>query len=204
MRLRHLHRASAFVLVAYAFLHIANHLAALHSVSAHVEVMDFLRKLYRQPLVELLLLACVAFQVCSGLLLAVRGWAARVGRVAWLQAISGMYLALFLLIHVGAVLIGRSVLHLDTNFFYAAAGFHVHPYQWFFAPYYSLAVAALFAHLGCALYWMFDAPQRKKAVLLLAGTLGLGVLFSALITLSLAGAFAPVEVPDEYKATYGA
>ena len=204
MQLRSLHRASALVLASYALLHIANHLASLHSIALHLEVMDALRKVYRQPVVEALILACASFQVVSGLLLVVRGWRRRSGAVAWLQAASGMYIAFFLLVHVAAVLLGRSVLHLDTNFFYAAAGLHVQPYQWFFAPYYLLAVAALFAHLGCSAYWKFFESMPRHATVILAAALGVGMLSSTFITLSLAGVFESFTVPAEYKATYGA
>lgn len=165
--------------------------------------MDALRKVYREPVVEVLLLACATFQVGSGLWLVIRGWRQRTGAVAWLQAMSGMYIAFFLLVHVAAVLFGRSVLHLDTNFFFAAAGFHVQPFQWFFAPYYLLAVAALFAHLGCAAYWHFFEPMPRRATSILAAAVSVGILFSALITLSLAGVFQPFSVPAEYRATYG-
>ncbi len=203
MPLRSLHRASAFVLVAYALLHIGNHLAALHSVTSHISVMNALRVAYRQPLIEGLLLICVLSQVVSGLGLAIRGWAAIEGRVARLQAVSGIYLALFLLIHVSAVLLGRAMLGLDTNFYFAAAGFHVAPFKWFFAPYYFLAVLALFAHVGCALYWRFHSSAPRRAKMGLAGALIAGTAASLAISLSLAGKLQPVRIPAEYTAPYG-
>lgn len=126
-----------------------------------------------------------------------RGWRNRRGRVAWLQAISGAYLAFFLLVHVSAALVGRHVLHLDTNFHFAAAGFHVAPYPLFFAPYYFLAVVALAAHLGCALYW------RARSGLALAWPIAVGVVLAALITLTLGGLLTPVQVPAQYTAPYG-
>ena len=203
MPLRSLHRASALIVIAYAIFHIGNHLSALHGVTTHISIMSTLRVIYRQPVVEGLLLLCVLFQVASGLWMVVRGWAARVGRIAWLQALSGAYLALFLLVHVTAVLFGRAVLSLDTNFYFAAAGFHVPPYEWFFAPYYMLAVQALFAHLGCAFDWQFQEFAPRRAKVGLASALVVGSVVSLAISLSLAGKLQPVSVPAEYKATYG-
>jgi succinate dehydrogenase/fumarate reductase cytochrome b subunit len=202
--LRALHRSSACVLIVFAILHIGNHLAALHGIHTHLAVMEALRGIYRRPAVEVLLLFLASFQAVSGLAMVVRGWAARHGRVAWLQALSGTYLAIFLVVHVGAVLFGRSALGLDTNFYFAAAGFHVPPYGWFFAPYYFLAVLALFAHLGCAFYWWqrARAPRRARAGLFAA--LVAGSIASLAICLSLAGLLRPVFIPAEYKATYGA
>jgi succinate dehydrogenase/fumarate reductase cytochrome b subunit len=191
------------VVIAYSFLHVGNHLLALRGVAVHISAMDSLRHIYRQPVVEAVLLFCVAFQALSGLRLVIQGWKHRTGRVAWLQAISGIYLAFFLAIHVSAVLYGRTVLGLDTNFNFAAAGFHVPPYEWFFAPYYTFAVLALFAHVGCAIYWQFQGSAQRFANVGLASALAVGVCASIAITLSLAGKLQPLTIPPAYKATYG-
>jgi len=204
MTLRKLHALSALFIAAFACLHVANHLAGLSGAAGHIAFMDSARSVYRFPLVELVLLACVAFQVASGLTFVIRGWKERHGFVPWLQAISGGYLAFFLVAHVGAVLFGRSALNLDTNFYFAAAGFHVPPFQFYFAPYYFLAVFALFTHLGCAAYWQSQNRPRLARVLVVAVPSLVGAVASLLIVLSLAGALFPVEVPEKYKTTYGA
>ena len=204
MQLRTLHRTSAVVLSIYVLLHIGNHLTSLYSVKLHITVMDAMRLVYRQPVVEAILLVCASFQIGSGLWLALRNRKHRIGAVAWLQATSGMYVAFFLLVHVTAVLSGRWVLQLDTNFFFAAAGLHVQPYQWFFAPYYFMAVVAVFAHIACAAYWHLLASSQARAKSVLVIALSVGVLLSALITFSLAGMITSFTVPAEYKATYGA
>ncbi|WP_326861436.1 hypothetical protein [Noviherbaspirillum sp.] len=192
---------SALLLAAYACIHITNHLVGVAGVDAHIAFMRALRSVYRIPVVEAVLFAAVSFQVCSGLYFVVRGWRKRQGAVAWLQAGSGAYLAFFLLNHAGAVLFGRAVLNLDTNFHFAAAGFHVPPFQLFFAPYYFLGVTCLFVHLGCALHWHL---KEKAARLFAVGmSIVVGSVVSLLIVLTLAGAFYPVQIPPEYKATYG-
>lgn len=120
----------------------------------------------------------------------------------WLQAASGSYLALFFLNHVGAVLFGRAALNLDTNFYFAAAGFSVPPFQFFFAPYYFLAVLALFTHLGCALYWRLTARSSLTRGAALTIPILVGFAISTIIVLILAGAFYAIEIPPEYQATY--
>ena len=205
VRLISLHRASALLLLTFVLLHVANHLVSLQSVALHLAVMSALRNVYRRPVVEFMVLACAAFQAASGLALVARGWFSRTGFVARLQRISGAYLAFFLIAHVSAVLYGRLVLGLDTNFYYAAAGLHVHPFAWFFAPYYFLAVLALFVHLGCASYWRcLRSRRRATGWVLLASAAGAGVIVSLLITASLGGAFETFRIPHEYTATYGA
>ena len=204
MTLRTLHRVSATVILLYAFVHIANHLASLAGVETHIAFMYRARVIYRNPVFEAVLLFCAAFQVGSGLWLLVRGWTDREGKMAWLQATSGAYLAFFLLVHVGAVLSGRAILNLDTNFYFAAAGFHVPPYQYFFAPYYFLAVVALFTHLGCAAYWQFHLRSRIARMFAIIVPVCIGVIASLLIVLSLAGMLQPVDIPPEYTDTYSA
>lgn len=157
--------------------------------------------LYRQPLIEGILLTCVTFQGASGLWLVFARWKQRQGTVAWIQAASGCYLALFLLIHVVAVIFGRAALGLDTNFFYAAAGIHVPPFQYFFVPYYFFAVVAFFTHLGCAVYWCGPAAIRCHKLAIGVAALG-GAVVSLLLVLSLAGKIQPFEVPEKYRSTY--
>ena len=149
-----------------------------------------------------MLLAAVIFQVFSGIIFLIRGWKQRKGFISWLQAGSGAYLAFFLINHVGAVLYGRFILNLDTNFYYAAAGFYVQPFQFYFIPYYFLAVLALFTHLGCALYWIFQNNTNFARNLLLRFSVVLGGILSMLIVLMLAGVFYKVNIPQEYKATF--
>ena len=203
MTLRTLHRSSAIVIAVFALFHITNHLAGLVGVATHIAFMEAARVVYRNLVVEIVLLLCVAFQVGSGLTLVLRGWRQRRGFVPWLQALSGAYLSFFLLVHVSAVLSGRVLLNLDTNFYFAAAGFHVPPYPYFFVPYYFLAVVALFTHLGCAAYWQVQDRSRWVRVSVVAVPAGVSIVVALLIVLLMAGKLAPVDVPAKYRATYG-
>jgi succinate dehydrogenase/fumarate reductase cytochrome b subunit len=196
-----IHRSAAIIVAMFLAMHMANHLAGLAGVAAHLRFMDQVRTVYRQPLVETVLLLTVATQAASGLWLVRAGWKRRSGPIAWLQAASGAYLALFLLIHVAAVLFGRTVSGLDTNFHFAAAGLHVSPYHYFFVPYYFLAVLALFTHLGCALSWHVG-PAPRARVLAVALALGMGAVMSSLVLAALMGKLYPYEVPQMYKNTF--
>lgn len=195
---RRLHRGAGAgaVLAAFLLVHVANHLVALAGVDAHVRFMETARLVYRQPVVESLLLLCVAVQAGSGLALA---WAGRRRRgvLARGQVASGGYLALFLAIHVAAVLAGR-VAGLDTNFHFAAAGLHVWPFVLFFGPYYFFAVAALCVHVGCALAWRV----RTRLVAVAGAAAVAGVVLGAVIVACLLGVVQPVAVPPAYLATF--
>jgi succinate dehydrogenase/fumarate reductase cytochrome b subunit len=200
---RKLHRYGAIVVTLFVLAHLANHMAALGGIPAHLRFMEAARGVYRQPLVETLLLLGVAAQAGSGLRLLGAGWRRRSGWLASLQAASGAYLALFLLIHVSAVLFGRAVLDLDTNVHFAAAGLQAWPYSLFFVPYYFLAVLAVFTHLGCALARRAGPAPGKRAAAL-AVPMGVGVVLSSLVLAALMGKLYPYEVPQVYMSTYQA
>ncbi len=198
------HRISACLISGFIVVHLCNHLFAMGGIDTHIAVMEVLRQLYRQPLVEVILLGCVVFQIGSGLLFIKRRWGQRKWFFERLQAISGGYLAFFLVNHVGAVIFGRAQLNLDTNFYFAAAGIHVDPFQFYFVPYYFLAVVAVFCHLACAGHWLLQGrlslQERNRAGYLV---IFVGVVASFLIMLAFSGGLYPVEIPSEFRATYG-
>lgn len=197
-----LHRFSALILAAFLVAHIGNHFTGLAGQEWHMAYMAAARRFYRIPLVETLLLILISWQAVSGLTLLWRARKNSRSSIAWMQQMSGLYLATFLMIHVGAVLFGRAALGLDTDFRFAAAGFHVGAFIWFFAPYYFLAVLSLFVHAGCGLYWNLPVWPELSRRRLLASFCFAGLIAGLLITLSLAGALYPVDIPDVYRATY--
>jgi hypothetical protein len=201
--LHRLHRLSAVIIGSYVLLHLFNHLLALKGPALHIAFMKQYRQIYRLPVIEALLMFLLVYQIGSGIYFIVKRRGQRHGFFAKAQAWSGAYLAFFLLIHVGAVLYGRYALHLDTNFYYAAAGLNITPYQVFFMPYYFLAVVAFFTHVACALHWLsrkhITLPVRN-----LAGyaTLFLGISIATLIVATFMGAFYHVTIPAAYRATF--
>ncbi len=199
---RQLHALTATVLTAYAVVHMANHVAALGGIATHLAFMETARSIYRLPAVEAILLGCVVTQLLSGLRLIACRWKKPHDTVSRVQALSGAYLLFFLGVHVTAVLVGRSSLGLDTNFHFAAAGFHVHPFQFFFAPYYLFGVLALFTHLGCAMYWRAQSAGRAASLYWLGIPIAIGALVGVIIVSALTGAFYPIDVPSEYRAPF--
>lgn len=198
--LRRLHRCCALVLALYALVHLANHLAAVRDVASHIAFMQAVRLVSRVPAVEALLLACVLVQVASGLILALRRRGAPRPPFARMQALSGAYLAFFLLVHVSSVLAGRFAFGLDTNFYFAAAGLHVAPLHLFFVPYYGLAVAALGVHLAAALrFSKGKAGVAKRGRMAYAGGAA-GLALAGLILAAFGGLLHPVSIPAEYVA----
>jgi hypothetical protein len=200
--LRTYHFASAIVLGLFVVLHVANHFVGLAGQGRHVAFMHAVRPLYRNAIAEPLVIFLFASQIVTGIKMAVRGWRTRRGIVAWLQACSGLYLAAFVMLHVLAVLLGRAFLGLDTDFRFAAAGFHVPGWPWYFWPYYTLAMFALFTHVGCAIYWNTIDRSSYVARLALGTMVAIGAMMGPLVSSALAGVLHPVHIPAAYKATY--
>ncbi len=201
--LHKLHRASACLIAAFVAAHLFNHLLAVQSINAHIHFMESFRPIYRNGFVETLLLVCVAYQVGSGIYFIKNRWGQRRGFFERLQAISGGYLAYFLIVHVAAVLIGRNALKIDTSFYYAAAGMHVSPFHYYFVPYYFLSVVAIFGHIACAVHWLTRGRLREVYRNSLGySLLVIGVLMGAVIVAAFAGAFYDIVIPSEYRAVY--
>jgi hypothetical protein len=201
--LHKIHRLSATVIGTYILFHLFNHLIALKGINAHIEFMKEYRKIYRFPALEFLLLFLVASQITSGIYFVVKRWGHRHGFFEKAQVLSGDYLAFFLLIHVLAVVSGRVVLKLDTNFYYAAAGLNISPFQAFFMPYYFLSIVALFTHAVCAFHWLSRGHimEHIRNNVSYAFIL-LGIVPSTIIVAAFMGAFYAVDIPAEYRATF--
>ena len=201
--LHRLHRISAVVIVAFVLLHLLNHLFALQGIPEHIEMMDKLRMVYRHIVAESLLLLCVLVQVGSGLYFAWIRRGQRRGFFEKAQVISGLYLAYFFLNHIGAVMYGRLVLGLDTNIYYGIAGFHTHPLQFYFVPYYFLAVVAVFVHIAAAFHWLTRSALGDRSRKWLAiSIIFVGVMISNILIDAFCGVFYDIEIPEEYSAIY--
>ncbi|MDG1862146.1 MAG: hypothetical protein P8J02_02835 [Yoonia sp.] len=147
-----LHRLNARFLGLFLAAHLINHLFVALSPTAHIAVMQALRLVYRNGIIEPLLLAGLILQLCLGLALIYKRGKPK-GRWAWAQVLSGLYIIIFLAQHVPAVLMARWTLNFDTNIWFASAVVSEMPYLLYFAPYYMLAIIAVFTHLAAALHF---------------------------------------------------
>jgi hypothetical protein len=161
------HRLSGIVIASFLLLHITNHLFALGGPALHIAVMKVFRHVYRFLPLEIILLACVGFQVISGITLVFKKGFSKQPFYVVVQVVSGLYLSFFMLYHVRAVMMGRYAWHTETDFYYAAGGASHYPASLFFIPYYSLSLVCVFAHIACVHYikrMEFLERQRVCAV----------------------------------------
>lgn len=200
--LKRLHYFSGIIITLFVGLHLFNHLMAMNGINVHIEWMNKFRPIYRNPLVEVIILIAVIVQVYSGIkLIFIRKKQDVLNSLneKW-HNWSGLYLALFLIMHISAVFVGRTFLKLDTNFYFGAAGLNEFPANLFFIPYYSLAIVAFFIHIACVhskkmKFSIFGISPAVQATLLVI----IGFVVMAVILFAATNGFSGHEIPEEYK-----
>lgn len=204
MTVRNIHFASGLIISVFVALHLLNHSVSLYGADAHIAFMNEWRTIYRQPIVEGVLLFAVLTQSVSGLSLFFRKRKSKLNFFELLHIWSGLYLAAFFLFHLSAVLGGRFFLGLDTNFYFGVAGLNTFPFYLFFVPYYALAILSFFAHIAAIHHQKmkhyilgFSPLQQAIAILLL------GVASICLIFYGLTNGFAGVAIPEAYHVLIG-
>ena len=193
MNLRRAHRVLGCIVALFVALHLVNHAALFWGVEQHLRAQEILRPIYRNPVIEPLLLLAFAAQIgVGGRLLIRRGWPRRPW--ARLQVISGAVLALFLMQHISAAFLTRLLkTEIDTNIFWAAAVVSRIEFALYFAPYYTLGIFALFLHLAAFIALRYRNLWGAGAMIVIGG------VFSLAIVSALSGAFFQIEFPIQYK-----
>ena len=204
MTIKRFHYISGLTITIFITLHLFNHALSILGADKHIAAMNTLRLFYRNIFVETILLGTVIVQIASGLKLFKENRKIALSKFDKLQIWSGLYLAIFFIIHLGAVLVGRSILQLDTNFYFGVAGLNSFPLNLFFIPYYGLAILSIFGHLA--------AVHNKKMKQNLLGLtpnkqsksiLFLGACLTILIFYGLTNHFKGVKIPIEYNVLIG-
>lgn len=204
MLLKRIHYVSAILLSLFICVHLVNHALLVKSIANHLAFMKEARKVYRQPVVEMGLIAAALTQAITGLRLVKRTNFERLRGFKRLKVWSGIYLAFFLAVHLVAVFAGRYLLHLDTNVYYAAADPSTHPYALFFVPYYAFSVIAIFGHVASIHAEKMRkpffglTPRLQSFLILLAG-----FLLSVAILYQLVHAFSEANIPKAYYKVFG-
>ena len=194
--IRRAHRRVALFLLIFIAVHFATHFTALAGIEAHTRTLGWVRLVYQFPLVEIALVAALATQVVLGLkLLGQIRKRKRKDRWHWAQFISGCYLAYFIVQHTAAALYTRLGAGLDTNYYWVGGTLTIEPIKYYFAVYYTLAVATLATHILAALH--FRGPRSWHALALIAGPLA-GMIF----VLGYSGALEAFNLPQEYRDYY--
>ncbi|AXE17373.1 hypothetical protein DR864_06330 [Runella rosea] len=204
MKIKKIHYISGLAITLFVGIHLFNHSLSVWGDDRHIEMMNTLRIFYRNIFVETILLVAVFTQIVSGLKLFKTNRKTAVSYFEKLQIWTGLYLAFFFIIHLSAVLGGRYVLQLDTNFYFGVAGLNTFPLNLFFVPYYGLAILSFFGHIAA-----IHNKKMKKSVLGLTPNqqstliVVLGFILTIFIFYGLTNQFNGVTIPKEYDVIIG-
>lgn len=193
---RKLHLITGSLIAIFLFSHLAVHLFALAGPEAHIARLKSVQWIYRNPLVEPLLIAALLFQIGLGIRLALRRWR-EPDKSGWakLQLASGLYLAYFIFNHSAAALYTRYGAGLDTNFWWVSGPLQHPKIAWWFYPYYAFAVLSVGAHLGAILHF---SGKERAARLAAWGAVPVVLAYWA----SFGGWLFPADIHPEYRAYY--
>src|SRR5262249_5360199 len=106
--------SASTILLVFIGPHIVNHLAGLWNGPAHIEVMNAVRHIYRDDVVQPMLLALIGFQILSGTALVRRWMRTPSDLLGTVQTMSGVYVGIYFLAHMTAVFAARDA-GTDTN-----------------------------------------------------------------------------------------
>ncbi|MFK7908514.1 MAG: hypothetical protein AB8B69_25505 [Chitinophagales bacterium] len=201
--LQKIHRASAMGLGIFILAHISNHLLAAKSIAWHIEVMNTLRMVYYQPIVEVLLILSILIQAFTGIQLYRKNRKHLHSHISKLQAYSGLYLSFFLVAHTTATVGGNWFFEVDTNFYFGASVLKKMPYVFFFVPYYFLSITAFFTHIACAMSkYTLKTNGLKAAYRLVYTFMALGTVCAIVILLAFSGVLHSFDLPEVYERLY--
>src|SRR5712691_4928153 len=114
-RLAVAHGVSALaILLLFVGPHIGNHLAGFWSGSLHIEIMNAARRVYRDDIIQPILLALIVFQILSGTVLVRRKIRMPSDIFGTVQTMFGAYIGVYFLAHMTAVFAARYA-DVDTN-----------------------------------------------------------------------------------------
>ncbi len=195
-RLARAHGVSASaILLLFVGPHIANHLAGFWNGPVHIEIMNAVRRVYRDDIVQPMLLTLIGFQILSGTVLVRRRMRMPSDFLGTVQTMSGVYVGVYFLAHVTAVFAARYA-GTDTN------------WNWLTRPHDSMLVSlsnlrliahywvgpiAIVTHVACGLRMILlqrdtspAAANRLALALITVGVIISSVILAALLNVHVA------------------
>lgn len=202
--MKRIHYFSGITITIFICFHLFNHFFSIFGIDAHIDLMNDFRVVYRNIIIETILLTAVAIQIFSGIKLFLKKRKTATSFFDKLQVWTGLYLAFFFIIHLSAIFSGRLILNLDTNLYFGAAGLNTFPLNLFFIPYYGLSIISFFGHIS-AIHSnkmknkIFGIAPINQSYLILI----IGIIVTLVILYGLTNGFKGLEIPNEYNVIIG-
>lgn len=151
-RLRMSHGVSALAIIfLFLAMHLTNHLVGLLGEAQHKALMSIFRLVYRERIIEPIVILLFLFQICTGMALINRMSALPADFFKSIQIASGAYLMFFILSHMNSVFIyARMLGGINTNWDFATGaptGLINDAWNIRLVPHYFLGVFLVVCHL---------------------------------------------------------
>lgn len=200
MNKRTFHRVNGIFLAIFVALHMMTHLSGLWGIDTYETTQKMMRILYRNVIIEPVLLMSMVLQIGVGIALIRKNFRRKMAeKWARRQTLSGLIFLFFIVQHLPAMALARWVEGLDTSFFWPASVMSGAPFYWYFTPYYFLGVTAMFVHLGCASrLYLLRQKSPVAAVYAFWTVSSAGALIAILLVCMLLGVFYEIELPPEW------
>lgn len=196
-----IHRLTGIFVSIFIVAHLYNHCMAMWGISTHQSILEALRRIYRIPIIEILLIGAFLFQSISGiqLFLKLRKKANKT-KLERVKMYSGLILGLFVIQHISATVGQRLYFGFDTNFYFASRVVIEDPWFYFFIPYYFLGVMSFGFHLASIHKEKISKfVNQKQATIHFVFIILLFFVISLFILYIFTGGFYEIVIPDEYN-----
>jgi hypothetical protein len=195
-RLAVAHGVSALaILLLFVGPHIGNHLAGFWNGSVHIEIMNAARHVYRDDIVQPILLALIGFQILSGTALVRRRMRMPSDILGTVQTMCGVYIGVYFLAHMSAVFAARHA-GIDTNWTWltrqnnsmigSLSNLRLIAHYW-------VGPIAIVAHVACGLRMVLlqhdispAMANRLALALITAGVVASSLILAALLNVHIA------------------
>jgi hypothetical protein len=187
--------SASAILLLFIGPHIVNHAAGFWNGPIHIAIMNVVRRVYRNDIVQPVLLALIGFQILSGTALVRRRMRMPSDIFGTVQTMCGAYIGVYILAHMTAVFAARYA-GVDTN------------WSWLTRPNDSLLVSlsklrliahywvgpiAIVAHVACGLRWVLlqrdispATTNRIAWALIIVGVVASSIILLALLNVHIA------------------
>jgi hypothetical protein len=189
--------SASAILLLFIGPHIVNHLAGFWNGSVHIAVMNVVCHVYRDDIVQPVLLALIGFQILSGTALVRRRMRMPSDFLGTVQTMSGVFVGVYFLAHMTAVFATRHA-GTDTNWIWLTRPndsmlVSLSPSNLRLLAHYWVGPIAIFAHVACGLRMVLlqrdNSPattNRIAVALISAGVVASSVILVALLNLHIA------------------
>jgi hypothetical protein len=180
------------ILILFLVPHLGNHLTGIVSGADHFGVMKLVRLVYRNAVIEPLLVTLIGFQIMSGFVLVRRRLSRASDFFGTVQTMTGIYVACYFLGHMTAVFAARGA-GTDTNWNWLTSDDHgllFHLSSFSLVGHYWVGPIAIVTHVACGLRMVMlgHGVSGEAAARTAWGLIGLGVVASSVILAGLLGA----------------